>query len=47
VKVFLEQARHDRVLFSGYNRLSESLGQRIEAVLLGKSRQVGAKRPSG
>jgi len=27
----------DRVLFPGYNRMSESLGRAIEAVLLGKS----------
>jgi len=27
----------DRVLFPSYNRLSESLGRAIEAVLLGKS----------
>lgn len=39
VKVFLEQAKYgrSRPIFPGYNRLSESLGRAIEAVLLGKS----------
>lgn len=39
VKVFLEQAEYgrSRPIFPGYNRLSESLGRALEAVLLGKS----------
>ena len=39
VKVFLEQAKsgRSRPIFRGYNRISESLGRAIEAVLLGKS----------
>jgi len=39
VKVFLEQAKYgrSRPIFPSYNRLSESLGRAIEAVLLGKS----------
>lgn len=38
VQVFLDQAIHgrSRPIFPGYNRLSESLGRAIEAVLLGK-----------
>jgi multiple sugar transport system substrate-binding protein len=39
VKVFLEQAKYgrSRPIFPGYNRLSDSLGRALEAVLLGKS----------
>ncbi len=39
VKVFLSQAQYgrSRPIFPGYNRLSESLGRALEAVLLGKS----------
>ncbi len=39
VKVFLSQAEYgrSRPIFPGYNRLSESLGRALEAVLLGKS----------
>ncbi len=39
VKVFLDQAQYgrSRPIFPGYNRLSESLGRALEAVLLGKS----------
>jgi len=39
VKVFLEQAHsgRSRPIFRGYNRISESLGRAIEAVLLGQS----------
>lgn len=39
VKVFLEQAEYGRArpIFPGYNRLSDSLGRALEAVLLGKS----------
>lgn len=39
VKVFLEQAEYgrSRPIFPGYNRLSDSLGRALEAVLLGKS----------
>jgi multiple sugar transport system substrate-binding protein len=39
VKVFLDQAQYgrSRPIFPGYNRLSESLGRVLEAVLLGKS----------
>ncbi len=39
LKIFLEQAAfgRSRPLFAGYNRLSESLGRAIEAVLLQKS----------
>ncbi len=39
VKVFMEQAEYgrSRPIFPGYNRLSESLGRALEAVLLGKS----------
>ena len=39
VKLFLEQAKYgrSRPIFPGYNRLSESLGRALEAVLLGKS----------
>ncbi len=39
VKVFLEQAKYgrSRPIFPGYNRMSDSLGRAIEAVLLGKS----------
>lgn len=39
VKVFLEQAKYarSRPIFSGYSRVSESLGRALEAVLLGKS----------
>jgi multiple sugar transport system substrate-binding protein len=38
VKVFLEQAElgRSRPIFRGYNRISQSLGRAIEAVLLGK-----------
>lgn len=44
VKVFLEQAEYgrSRPIFPGYNRLSESLGRALEAVLLGKSSPVQA-----
>ena len=39
VKVFLDQAAsgRSRPIFSGYSRISDSLGRAIEAVLLGKS----------
>lgn len=39
VKVFLEQAQYgrSRPIFPGYNRLSDSLGRALEAVLLGKT----------
>lgn len=39
VKVFLSQAEYgrSRPIFPGYNRLSDSLGRALEAVLLGKS----------
>ena len=39
VKVFMEQAKYgrSRPIFPGYNRLSDSLGRALEAVLLGKS----------
>jgi multiple sugar transport system substrate-binding protein len=44
VKVFLEQAQYgrSRPIFPGYNRLSESLGRALEAVLLGKSSPADA-----
>lgn len=44
VEVFLEQAQYgrSRPIFLGYNRLSESLGRALEAVLLGKSSPVEA-----
>lgn len=39
VKVFLDQAKYgrSRPIFTGYSRISESLGRAIESVLLGKS----------
>lgn len=44
VKVFLSQAEYgrSRPIFPGYNRLSDSLGRALEAVLLGKSSPVEA-----
>lgn len=44
VEVFLAQAEYgrSRPIFLGYNRLSESLGRALEAVLLGKSSPVEA-----
>jgi len=39
VSVFLDQAQYgrSRPIFPGYNRISDSLGRAIEAVLLGKA----------
>ncbi|MEA5618435.1 ABC transporter substrate-binding protein [Cronbergia sp. UHCC 0137] len=39
IKVFLDQAKfgRSRPIFPGYNRISDSLGRAIEAVVLGKS----------
>ena len=44
VKVFLDQAAsgRSRPIFSGYSRISDSLGRAIEAVLLGKSTPTAA-----
>lgn len=49
VKVFLEQAQYgrSRPIFPGYNRMSESLGRAIEAVLLGKSSPSAALKAEG
>lgn len=46
VKVFLDQAAQgrSRPIFSGYSRISDSLGRAIEAVLLGKSTPTTALR---
>jgi multiple sugar transport system substrate-binding protein len=48
VKVFLDQAKfgRSRPIFPGYNRVSESLGRAIEAVLLGKSTPTEALKES-
>ncbi|MEB3217274.1 MAG: ABC transporter substrate-binding protein [Nostocales cyanobacterium 94392] len=47
-KVFLEQAQYgrSRPLFTGYNRVSESIGRAMEAVLLGKSNPKAALQES-
>jgi multiple sugar transport system substrate-binding protein len=47
-QVFLEQAKfgRHRPIFPGYNRVSESLGRAIEAVLLGKSSPEAALKAS-
>ncbi len=47
-KVFLEQAQYgrSRPTFSGYSRVSESIGRAIEAVLLGKSSPQAALQES-
>ena len=44
VKVFLDQAAYgrSRPIFSGYSRISDSLGRAIESVLLGKSTPTAA-----
>ncbi len=44
VKVFLDQAANgrSRPIFSGYSRISDSLGRAIESVLLGKSTPTAA-----
>ncbi|MBW4559504.1 MAG: ABC transporter substrate-binding protein [Trichormus sp. ATA11-4-KO1] len=44
VQVFLDQAKHgrSRPIFPGYNRISDSLGRAIEAVLLGQSSPADA-----
>ena len=48
VKVFLDQAQfgRSRPIFPGYNRVSESLGRAIEAVLLNKSTPTEALKQS-
>jgi multiple sugar transport system substrate-binding protein len=48
VKVFLTQAKfgRSRPLFPGYNRISDSLGRAIEAVIIGKSTPEEALKES-
>ncbi len=48
MKVFLDQAQYgrSRPIFSGYNRVSESLGRAIESVMLGKSSPQEALKAS-
>ncbi|MBF2014064.1 MAG: ABC transporter substrate-binding protein [Rivularia sp. T60_A2020_040] len=47
-KVFLEQAQYgrSRPVFTGYSRVSESIGRALEAVLLGKSNPKDALKES-
>ncbi|MGF1674520.1 MAG: ABC transporter substrate-binding protein, partial [Rivularia sp. (in: cyanobacteria)] len=47
-KVFLEQAQYgrSRPVFTGYSRVSESIGRAMEAVLLGKSSPKAALQES-
>ncbi|HIK03227.1 MAG TPA: ABC transporter substrate-binding protein [Trichormus sp. M33_DOE_039] len=48
VKIFLEQAQYgrSRPIFPGYNRISDSLGRAVEAVMLGKSSPEAALQAS-
>ncbi|MBD2384809.1 ABC transporter substrate-binding protein [Cylindrospermum sp. FACHB-282] len=48
LKTFLDQAKYgrSRPIFPGYNRISDSLGRAIEAVLLGKSSPAAALKVS-
>ncbi len=48
VQVFLEQAKHgrSRPIFPGYNRISDSVGRAVEAVLLGQSSPTDALKAS-
>ncbi|WP_414754473.1 ABC transporter substrate-binding protein [Anabaena sp. CCY 9910] len=47
-KVFLEQAKYarSRPTFPGYNRISDSVGRAVEAVLMGKSSPADALKAS-